>query len=217
LLTRGAKRWSSPEPRCPPAQVILAVTATLSRQFHCCSQKEMRYNQGVVSPVPAPGVRHWQRWGAEHSVKRETASSTPDLWWEMRGMDNASKASSLHIVMGAELELPFGSRAKMATVVRQASIDGGPAHSQHPPVYRGVLTPSVKSAVRGKPVWLSWPCNASVPEYSDRKGGRIAMQVEDARKKRRPPCNGTDRGSNFASPERELTSEVGCNAPAGVT
>jgi hypothetical protein len=127
---------------CFLRRLMLDVTATLSRQFHCCSQKEMRYNHGVVSPVPAPGVRHQQRWGAEHSVKRRTASSTPALRWEMMGMDNVSKASSLHIVKGAELELPFGSRAKMATVVRQASFDGGPAHSQHHPVYRGVLTPS---------------------------------------------------------------------------
>jgi hypothetical protein len=104
------------EAQSPPARGRLssAVTATLSRQFHCCSQKEVRYNHGVVSPVPAPGVRHWQRWGAEHSVKRRTASSTPALRWEMMGMDNVSKASSLHIVKGAELELPFGSRAKMA-------------------------------------------------------------------------------------------------------
>jgi hypothetical protein len=127
---------------CFLRRLILDVTATLSRQFHCCSQKEMRYSHGVVSPVPAPGVRHRQRWGAEHSVKRRTASSTPALRWEMMGMDNVSKASSLHIVKGAELELPFGSRAKMATVVRQASFDGGPAHSQHHSVYRGVLTPS---------------------------------------------------------------------------
>jgi hypothetical protein len=47
----------------------------------------------------------------------------------MMGMDNVSKASSLRIVSEAELELPFGSRAKMATVVRQASLDGRPAHS----------------------------------------------------------------------------------------
>jgi len=84
-----------------------------------------------VSPVPAPGVRHWQRWGAEHSVKRRTASSALALWWEMMGMGNVSEASTLHVVSKAELELPFGSRAKMATVVRQASFDGGPAHSQY--------------------------------------------------------------------------------------
>ncbi len=59
------------------------------------------------------------------------------------GMDNVSEASSLHIVTSAELELPFGSKAKTATVVRQASFDGGPAHSQYHSVYRGVLTPSI--------------------------------------------------------------------------
>ena len=141
--------------------MICDVIATLSRRFHCCGQKERRYSHGVVSPVPAPGVRHWQRWGAEHSVKRRPASSTPAQRWEMMGMDKVSKALLLRIVSKAELELPFGSRAKTATVVRQASLDGRPAHSQHHPVYRGVLlTPSVESAVRGKPVWLSGRCKA---------------------------------------------------------
>ena len=38
------------------------------------------------------------------------------------------------------------------------------------------------------------------------------------RKKRRPPCNGVDTGSNFARPERELTSD-GCHelAPGQVS
>ncbi len=45
------------------------------------------------------------------------------------GMDNLGEVSLLRIVKSAELELPFGSRAKMATVVRQASFNGGPAHS----------------------------------------------------------------------------------------
>ena len=59
------------------------------------------------------------------------------------GMDNVSEALSLHIVTTAELELPFGSRAKMAMVVRQASFECEPAHSQYHSVYRGVLTPSI--------------------------------------------------------------------------
>jgi len=131
----------------------------------------------------------------------------------MMGMDNVSKALLLRIVKAAELELPFGSRAKTATVVRQASLDGEPAHSQHHPVYRGVLTPFVESAVRGKPVWLFGRCKASVPKYPDRKEGRMAMQVEDAGKKRRPSCNGADRGSSFAPPERGLTSRSGVQYP----
>ena len=48
------------------------------------------------------------------------------------GMDNISEVSLLRIVTSAELELPFGSRAKMAMVVRQASFDNGPAHSKEP-------------------------------------------------------------------------------------
>ena len=73
------------------------------------------------------------------------------------GMGNVSEVSLLRIVTNAELELPFGSRAKMATVVRQASFNGGPAHSQYHPVYRGVLTPSVELilTIGGKPVWPS--------------------------------------------------------------
>jgi len=45
----------------------------------------------------------------------------------------------------------------MATVVRQASFSGEPAHLQHLPVYRGVLTPSVELilTIGGKPVWPS--------------------------------------------------------------
>ena len=74
------------------------------------------------------------------------------------GMGNVSEVSLLRIVTSAELELPFGSRAKkMATVVRQASFSGEPAHLQHHPVYRGALTPPVELilTIGGKPVWLS--------------------------------------------------------------
>lgn len=73
------------------------------------------------------------------------------------GMGNVSEVSLLRIVTNAELELPFGSRAKMAMVVRQASFNSEPAHSQHHPVYRGVLTPSVELilTIGGKPVWPS--------------------------------------------------------------
>jgi len=73
------------------------------------------------------------------------------------GMGNVSEVSLLRIVTNAELELPFGSRAKMATVVRQASFNGEPAHSQYHLVYRGVLTPSVELilTIGGKPVWPS--------------------------------------------------------------
>lgn len=73
------------------------------------------------------------------------------------GMGNVSEVSLLRIVTNAELELPFGSRAKTAMVVRQASFNGGPAHSQNHSVYRGVLTPSVELilTIGGKPVWPS--------------------------------------------------------------
>jgi len=54
----------------------LSGTATLSRQFYCCNLKEEIDNHGVVSPVSALGVRHWQRWGSKHSVNVAAVSST---------------------------------------------------------------------------------------------------------------------------------------------
>jgi len=39
------------------------------------------------------------------------------LWRGMTGMDKLIKVSLLRIVKAAELALPFGSRAKMATSV----------------------------------------------------------------------------------------------------
>ena len=56
--------------------VNTTVTATLSRQFYCCSLKEEIDNHGVVSPVSALRVRHWQRWGSKHSVNVAAVSST---------------------------------------------------------------------------------------------------------------------------------------------
>jgi hypothetical protein len=120
----------------------------------------------------------------------------------MMGMDNICEVSLLRIVKRAELELPFGSRAKMAMVVRQASFNGGPAYSQNHPVYRGVLTPSVEVilTIGGKPEWPSLVVQCvnpvSMPIANDADGctGRRCW------KKRMPPGNGVDRGSNFALP-----------------
>ena len=64
-----------------------------------------------MSLVSALRVRHWQRWGSKHSVKHNA------LWWGMTGMDKLIEVSLLRIVKFAELELPFGSRAKLATSV----------------------------------------------------------------------------------------------------
>jgi len=118
------------------------------------------------------------------------------------GMDNVSEVSLLRIVTSAELALPFGSRAKMATVVRQASFNGGPAHSQYHSVYRGILTPSVEMrlTIGGKPAWPSAVVQCvnpvSMPIANDADGG-AGMRCGN---KRRPACNGTDRGSSFALP-----------------
>ena len=54
-------------------------------------------------------------------------------------MGNVSEVLVLRIVRAAELELPFGSSAKMAMVGRSVSFDGEPTHSQSHPVYRGTL------------------------------------------------------------------------------
>jgi len=47
---------------------------------------------GVVSPVPEPGVRRWQRRGIKHSVNVQKARGTPEVPWEMVGKDNVSEA-----------------------------------------------------------------------------------------------------------------------------
>ena len=49
-------------------------------------------------------------------------------------MGNVSEVLVLRIVRAAELELPFGSSAKMAMVGRSVSFDGEPTHSQSHPV-----------------------------------------------------------------------------------
>ncbi len=118
------------------------------------------------------------------------------------GMDNISEVSLLRIVTSAELELPLGSRAKKAMVVRQASFNGGPAHSQNHSVYRGVLTPSVEMilTIGGKPAWPSRVVQCVNPvsmQIANDADGFAGMRCW---KKRMPPCNGVDRGSNFALP-----------------
>jgi len=70
-----------------------------------------------VSFVSTLGVRHWQRWGSKHSVKHKGLSSTISHVWGITGMDKLVEVSLLRIVKSAELELPFGSRAKMAISV----------------------------------------------------------------------------------------------------
>lgn len=57
------------------------------------------------------------------------------------GMDKRPEASPLRIVTRAELERPFGSRAKMAWEAGAGGINGFPPHVQPSPVYRGILSP----------------------------------------------------------------------------
>jgi len=94
----------------------------------------------VVSPIPKPGVRCWQRQGLKHSETVTKMSGTSLLPWEMIGMDNVSEVLELRIVKAAGLEPPFGPSAKMAMVGRSVSIDGEPTHLWTHPVYRDILT-----------------------------------------------------------------------------
>jgi len=68
-----------------------------------------------MSHVSALGMRCWQQQGLKHSVKQNRLSSTTLFAQEMTGTDKLTKVSLLRIVSKAELELPFGSRAKTAS------------------------------------------------------------------------------------------------------
>ncbi len=82
----------------------------------------------MVSPAPELRVRYWQRWGSKHLVKVAAMSGTLYAIWGMICMGNVSEVLELHIVSKAELELPFGSKAKTAMVGRLVSIDGKPTY-----------------------------------------------------------------------------------------
>ena len=96
------------------ARLTAGVLATRGREFYCWTQQEDVIQSGVVSPVPEPGVRRWQRRGIKHAVTVQKASGTPEVLREMVGMDNVSEALVLRIVRAAELEPPCGSRAQRA-------------------------------------------------------------------------------------------------------
>ena len=70
-------------------------------------------------------------------------SSTLYVILGMICMGNVSEVLVLHIVSKAELELPFGSRAKTALVGRLVSIDGKPTYPLSYPVYRDTLNRSM--------------------------------------------------------------------------
>jgi hypothetical protein len=86
------------------------------------------------------------------------------------GMDKRTEALTLRIVRRAELERPFGSRAKMAWEAGAGGINGFPPHVPSSPVYRGILPPSVELVKRGKPVSLSQWAQGHQSESRARKG-----------------------------------------------
>ena len=102
---------------------------TRSRVSLLDTARRLYSSYGVVSPVPALRGRRWQRRGLKHSVAAGKASRTPDLLREMMGRDNVYEASVLRIVTSAELERPFGSRAKTAWGSGSVGINGLPTHA----------------------------------------------------------------------------------------
>ncbi len=73
-------------------RLTASVIATRGREFYCWTQQEAAIQSGVVSPVPEPGGRRWQRRGIKHSVHVLKASGTLEGLQEMVGMDNVSEA-----------------------------------------------------------------------------------------------------------------------------
>jgi hypothetical protein len=69
-----------------------SVIATRGREFYCWTQQEAAIQSGVVSPVPEPGGRRWQRRGIKHAVHVLKASGTLEGLRDMVGMDNVSEA-----------------------------------------------------------------------------------------------------------------------------
>jgi hypothetical protein len=68
----------------------------------------------MVSPVPEPGGRRWQRRGLKHSVNVGKVRGPLDGPRDMRGMETVTEALVVRIVTRAGLEPPFGPRAQMA-------------------------------------------------------------------------------------------------------
>ena len=144
--------------------------------------------------------------GLKHAGGAGKASRTLALLERMMGMDKRPEASTLRIVTRAERERPFGSRAKMAGEAGAGGINGRPSHVQSSPVYRGILPPSVELGKRGKPVSLSqWAQGHQSGSRRPVRTGNGGAGTGSWRK-RRPACNGWERGSSFAPPARELTS-----------
>ena len=66
-----------------------------------------------------------------------------DRLWGMTGMGKVIEASALRIVNRAELKRLKGSRPKRGWGTGAGDVNGRPTHVEFPPVYRGVLTPSM--------------------------------------------------------------------------
>jgi hypothetical protein len=107
----------------------------------------------------------------------------------------------LKVVMFVEPKLLYGLGPKgmWPGVGAQRS----PAADDAPPAERHDLTRSVTSTERGKPVVLPWQHGREVARQPVGTAGR------GSRSKRRPTCNGADRGCKITSRESGQTSS-GC-------
>jgi hypothetical protein len=110
-------------------------------------------------------------------------------------MDHVSEALALRIVTRAARERPFGFSPPQGRGPGAGDLNGRPTHVACPPVYTGVLTPSVHSAKRGQPDALSGqvPCRRPRRRPTVREGNGEAGKGRG--RKRRPSVHGTDRGN----------------------
>jgi hypothetical protein len=161
-------------------------------------RRKRRSSHDVVSSVSALRGRHWQRWGLKHAVAVGPVSRTRERLWGMKGMDNGSEALTLRIVTSAELKRHKGSRPKKGRGPSAGDFNARPPHVACPPVYRGVLTPAVHIAKRGKPDLLSGQVQGrqtwSRPTAREGNGGA----GKGRGRKRRPSGNRADRGRRIA-------------------
>ena len=120
------------------------VTATRGRRFVLLNvHRTWRFSPEVVPSVSARWGRHWQRWGLKPTAGVEKPSRTVDRLRGRTGKGNVREALVLRIVNAAELKRLSGSRPKMGGGTGSGDVNGLPTHVEHPPVYRGILSPFI--------------------------------------------------------------------------
>jgi hypothetical protein len=173
-------------------------------------RRERRSSHDVVSAVSALRGRHRQRWGPKHAVAVGPVSRTRDRLRGMKGMDNVSAALVLRIVTSAERKRLKGSRPKQGRGPGAGDFNGRPTHGTCPPAYRGVLTPSVHTAQRGKPDSPSGQVQAVGPGVAQPSGRGTAKPGKDAGGSEGRPLTGRIEGPRSPHAGRRLTSR-GCD------